>query len=78
MDVHKAKYPILDLYKTMAIKHKCHLNYTEEEKDMGLYRYIMAGKRYHEFMTENVPGPCRATLIRHLEAYTEDIQEGTI
>lgn len=69
---------MLELYESMAIKRERRLNYTNEEKDMALYRYIMAGKKWHEFMIANVPGPSRATLLRHLNEHTEDIKEGTV
>lgn len=69
---------MLELYESMAFKREGRLNYTDEEKDIALHRYIMAGKKYHEFMIANVPGPSRSTLLRHLNEHTEDINEGTI
>lgn len=69
-------YPMLRLYESIAHKRDAGLNYTMEEKDMSLYRFITAGKKYHEFMVENVPGISRSTLLRHLEEHTQDIQEG--
>lgn len=67
---------MLKLYEYIANKRVGGFNYTVEEKDMILYQYIMAGKRYHEFMVENIPGISRSTLIRHLNHHTQGIQDG--
>lgn len=69
-------YNLIKLYETIAFKSACKLHYTDEEKDMSLYRYIMAGKKYHEFMVGNVPGISRATLLRHMDKHTTDIKDG--
>lgn len=74
METHKA--PLLRLYETIANKRECSLRYTVEEKDMSLYRFIMAGKKYYEFVGENIPGISRSTLLRHLDEHTQNIEEG--
>lgn len=74
MESHKAS--LLRLYESIASKRTCRLHYTVEEKDMSLYRFIMAGKKYHEFMDKNIPGISRSTLLRHLDKHTQHVQEG--
>lgn len=70
------KAPLLRLYDSIANKRECRLHYTVEEKDMSLYQFIMAGNKYHEFMGKNIPGISRSTLLRHLDAHTQNIQAG--
>lgn len=43
---------------------------------MASYQYMMAGKKYHEFLGQNMPGISRSTVARHLKAHTKDIEEG--
>lgn len=67
---------MLELFASIAAKRECGQRYTIKEKDMSLYRYMMAGPQYYQFMNENLPSISRSTLERHLKAHTEGIQEG--
>lgn len=73
---------MLQHYRTIAKKQAQHerrgVRYTDEEKDIGLYNYMMAGKRYHKFLVGNLPVISRSTLSRHLKASTKCIDEGKL
>lgn len=78
----KAAYPMLQFYLNIAEKHNQHksrgVRYTTEEKDIGLYNYILSGKKYHKFLSSNMPVISRSTLTRHLKANTQSVCEGKL
>lgn len=69
---------MLELLASIATKRECGQRYTTQEKDMSLYRYMMAGPKYYQFMDANLPSISRSTLERHLKAHTEGHHEGNM
>lgn len=75
-----AAYPLLNYYISLAEKQTTHdkrgVRYTTQEKDIGVYQYILGGKSLHTFHGVNLPVMSRSTIIRHLRANTKQTREG--
>lgn len=75
-----AVHPLLNHYETLADKQSEHdkrgVRYTIQEKDIGVYEYILGGKSLHAFHSANRPVISRSTITRHLRASTKQTREG--
>lgn len=80
MQPNKAVHPLLNYYQTIAKKQtgrdKRGVRYTTQEKDIGVYEYMLGGRSLHAFHGANRPVISRSTVIRHLRRNTEEMSEG--
>lgn len=75
-----AVHPLLNYYETLADKqteHEKHgVRYTIQEKDIGVFEFILGGNSLHTFHSANRPTISRSTITRHLRASTKQTREG--